>query len=111
MSGDPKLPTLTTKPKEREESRTRTIPPFNVILKNDDHHSFEFVINVLCKALNYDTQKAFLLTQEAHSSGRAVVWTGPKEVAEFKAEQIQTFHETRGDGAKLGPLDCSIEPA
>lgn len=101
----------TTKPREREEVRTRTIPPYNVILQNDDHHSFEFVVNVLRKALGFDEQKAFLLTHEAHTSGRAIVWTGPKEVAEFKVEQIRTFHETRGDGAKLGPLDCAIEPA
>ena len=101
----------TTKPKEREESRTRTIPPYNVILKNDDHHSFEFVIHVLRKVLGCDEQRAFLLTHEAHQTGRAVIWTGTREVAELKVEQIQTFHETRHDGAKLGALDCEIEPA
>jgi hypothetical protein len=41
-----------------------------------------------------------------------VVWTGPKEVAELKAEQIQTFHEIREpDARNLGPLGCTIEPA
>jgi ATP-dependent Clp protease adaptor protein ClpS len=103
--------TTTTKPVEREESRTRTIPPYNVILRNDDFHSFEFVIQVLRKALGVDEQKAFLLTEEAHTSGRAIVWTGPKEVAEFKVDQIRTFHEKRGNGTNLGPLDCDIEPA
>jgi ATP-dependent Clp protease adaptor protein ClpS len=101
----------TTKPEEREETRTRTIPPYNVILKNDDHHSFEFVISVLRRALGYSQERAYLLTHEAHNSGRAVVWTGTKEVAELKVEQIRTFHETRSDGAKLGPLECDIEPA
>ena len=48
---------------------------------------------------------------EAHNTGRAVVWTGPKEVAELKAEQMQSFHETRDDGRKLGPLGVTIEPA
>lgn len=103
--------TASTKPKEREEQRTRRFPPYHVILKNDDFHSFEFVVNVLRKSLGYAEEKAFVLTHEAHQSGRAVVWTGPKEVAEFRLEQIQTFHETRDDGAKLGPLDCELEPA
>jgi ATP-dependent Clp protease adaptor protein ClpS len=99
------------RPKEREEKRTRQVPLYNVILMNDDHHSFEFVIGVLQKALSYPQEKAFKLTEEAHSRGRAVVWTGPKEVAEFRVEQIQTFHEVRAhDGAKLGPLECYIEP-
>ncbi len=101
----------TTKPIEREESETRLLPPYNVILMNDDVHSFEFVISVLRKAIGCDEPRAFQLTEQAHSRGRAVIWTGAKEVAEFKVEQIRTFHETRADGAKLGPLDCDIEPA
>ncbi len=100
-----------TKPKTREASETRQIPPYHVILENDDHHSFEFVVEVMQKAMGYNEQRAFLLTHEAHSKGRAVVWTGPKEVAELKAEQISSFHETRADGRKLGPLGVSVEPA
>lgn len=113
MSGDPLAPeeVTVTRPREREETRTRTIPPFHVILKNDDYHSFEFVVEVLRKALGCTEQKAFLFTEEAHTKGRAIVWTGPKEVAELKVEQIQTFHEVRKNGAKLDPLDCDIEPA
>ncbi len=49
---------------------------------------------------------------EAHTSGRAVIWTGSKEVAELKHEQVTTVKETREtDGAELGPLGCVIEPA
>jgi len=114
VSDQPSLPdtTITTKPKEREDTRTRRLPPYNVILDNDDFHSFEFVVAVLQKALGCTEQRAFTLTLQAHNTGRAVVWTGSKEVAELKLEQIETFHETRAaDGAKLGPLTCSIEPA
>jgi ATP-dependent Clp protease adaptor protein ClpS len=103
---------VTVKPKTRDDTKTRRVPPYNVILENDEHHSFEFVVQTLSKALGYALEKAFQLTLEAHEKGRAVVWTGPKEVAELKAEQIQTFHEIRGaDGKQLGPLGCSIEPA
>jgi ATP-dependent Clp protease adaptor protein ClpS len=101
-----------TRPKVRERTRTRRVPPYNVILENDDYHSFEFVIDVLRKALGCSEERAFLLTQQAHLTGRAVVWTGPKEVAELKAEQIGTFHEIRAqDNKPLGPLSCTIEPA
>jgi ATP-dependent Clp protease adaptor protein ClpS len=100
-----------TKPESREETRTRRVPPYHVILENDDHHSFGFVIEVLRKALGYSAERAFQLTQQAHTTGRAVVWTGPKEVAELKADQITTFHEARSDGTNLGPLSCTIEPA
>jgi ATP-dependent Clp protease adaptor protein ClpS len=88
------------------------LPPYHVIILNDDHHSFEFVIHVLREVFRHTVEQAFTLTKEAHDKGRAVVWTGNKEVAELKAEQVETFHETRErDGAKLGPLGCVIEPA
>ena len=114
MSTDPSLPEIqvTTRPKERGKTRTRQVPPYHVILENDDFHSFEFVVDVLQKAMGYSKERAFQLTSQAHTSGRAIVWTGPKEVAELKVEQITTYHEIRGsDQRKLGPLGCHLEPA
>jgi ATP-dependent Clp protease adaptor protein ClpS len=102
---------VTTKPKEKEDTSTRQVPPYHVILENDDLHSFEFVVEVLRKAVGFNEQRAFLVTQEAHTKGRAIVWTGSKEVAELKVEQIRSFHEIRADGHKLGPLGVTIEPA
>lgn len=96
----------------QDVTKTRRIPPYHVILLNDDHHSMQFVMAVLCKVFGCAAERAYQYMMEAHTSGRAVVWTGTKEVAELKVEQIQTVHETRaGDGAKLGPLGCVIEPA
>jgi ATP-dependent Clp protease adaptor protein ClpS len=103
---------MTTQPHTHEETRTRRVPPYNVILENDDHHSIEFVVDVVQKVLGCTLERSVQLTLQAHTSGRAVIWTGTKEVAELKVEQIQTFHEVReSDGAQLGPLSCVIEPA
>src|SRR6516165_1471192 len=103
--------TLTTT-QPREETSTRRIPPYNVILENDDFHSFGFVVDVLQNVLGCASERAVQLTNQAHTSGRSIIWSGPKEVAELKAEQIHTCHEIREPGGKdLGPLGCSIEPA
>ena len=93
-----------------QKPRTRRVPPYNVIIDNDDYHSFEFVIDVLRKVLGCTAQRAFQLTEHAHKTGRAIIWTGPKEVAELKVEQVRGIHEIRGS-RKLGPLGCTIEPA
>lgn len=71
----------------------------------------QFVADVLCKALGVTVERAVQYMFEAHTTGRAVVWTAPREVAELKAEQIQTFHETSQDGRHLGPVGCTVEPA
>lgn len=112
MSEQPATPDLSVQVKPKEKVKTRQVPPYHVILENDDHHSMEFVVGVLRKVLGYAQEKCIQLMMLAHHSGQSVVWTGPKEVAELKVEQILTFHETReGDNAKLGPLGCRIEPA
>jgi ATP-dependent Clp protease adaptor protein ClpS len=101
----------TTKPVEEVESRTRRLPPYHVILENDDHHSMEFVIEVLQKALGYSVERSYQLMMDAHSNGQAIVWTGSKEVAELKLELMTSQHEIHRDGKKLGPLGVRIEPA
>jgi ATP-dependent Clp protease adaptor protein ClpS len=107
---EPKASKPRTRPSDK--SQTRRIPPYHVVLANDDQHTIEFVIDVLRKVLGAPMERAVQLTMEAHTSGRAVIWTGPKEVAELKVEQVTTYHEVRaGDGVELGPLTCTIEPA
>src|SRR4051812_9363037 len=92
------------------ESRSKLLPPYHVIIENDDDHSQLFVVMVLRKVFGYDDTKAGELMMTAHTAGEAVVWTGPKEVAELKLDQLRTFHEKR-DERDLGPLGCRIEPA
>jgi ATP-dependent Clp protease adaptor protein ClpS len=105
-------PDLDVMVKPKTTTRTRRVPPYHVILENDDDHSCEFVVVTLCRALGYSMERSYQLMLQAHHGGRAIVWTGSREVAELKAEQIQTFHETRErDKLKLGPLTCYIEPA
>lgn len=106
---EPEAPDVATRP--QQDVKVRRLPPYHVIIENDDFHTFDFVIAVLCQVIGCTPQKAFLLAEEAHTSGRAVVWTGAKEVAELKVEQIMSFHETRTDGRKLGPLGVCLEPA
>ena len=95
-----------TKTVPEQETHQLRLPPYNVIIENDDYHSQTFVVAVLCKALGHSVERSYQLMLQAHTTGRAIVWTGPKEVAELKAEQIGTFREE-----PYGPLSCTIEPA
>ena len=99
-----------TRPKTREKQKTRLAPPYNVVLLNDDDHSMEFVVMVLSKVFGYQLEKCVQLMLSAHTSGRAIIWSGSKEVAELKVEQIHTFHEMKGV-KDIGALGCEIEPA
>ena len=72
-----------------KEKPPPTQPPYAVIVENDDLHTFEYVIVGLQKVCGYSRQKAFLLAVEIDSCGKAIVWSGTKELAELKCEQIR----------------------
>ncbi len=95
-----------------QETKVLRLPPYHVILENDDHHGMEFVVHVLREVFKYDLPKSFQIMMQAHEKGEAIAWTGSKEVAELKLEQMLTFHEKQArTGDDLGPLGCRIEPA
>ena len=104
-------PLVRPRTKPSGKTKPRVLPPYNVILENDDFHSFDFVISVLRKVFGISEERALEFAIEAHKKGRSIVWTGAKEVAELKVEQIHSFAEIRADGKKLGPLGACIEPA
>ena len=96
-------------PYEETETRTRRQPPYAVILHNDDFNGMDFVVNVLRKVFGYAVEKCIDLMTEAHEKGKSVVWVGPLEVAELKADQI---HSCGPDPAvkKADPLRVTVEP-
>ena len=86
-------------------------PQYAVILHNDPINTMEFVVGVLQKVFGYNLVKALHLMLQAHLTGRCVVWSGPLEVAELRAEQIQSCgpDPTRRE-AGARPLSVSLEP-
>jgi ATP-dependent Clp protease adaptor protein ClpS len=52
---------------------------WQVILYNDDYHLFDQVVAQVQKATGYPYRRAYAITLEAHTTGRAVVWAGDIE--------------------------------
>jgi ATP-dependent Clp protease adaptor protein ClpS len=94
------------------ETKTRRQPPYAVILHNDDLNTMEFVVTVLRKVFGYTVEKCVELMIEAHEKGRSVVWIGPLEVAELKADQIHSCGPDPAQKARgAQPLGVTVEPA
>jgi ATP-dependent Clp protease adaptor protein ClpS len=94
-----------------EDTRTERQPPYAVILHNDDINTMDWVILVLRKVFGYTVEKCFQHMLEAHETGRSVVWTGAREVAELKADQIVSCgpDPSRVD-ARAETLRVTVEP-
>jgi ATP-dependent Clp protease adaptor protein ClpS len=109
MSEGLPLPTLPL-PSTRE--RVRRQPPYNVILHNDDDHTFEYVITMMQVLFGHPREKGYQIAQEVHNSGRAIVLTTSREHAELKCDQIHAFGpDPLSSKDCKGSMSASIEPA
>jgi ATP-dependent Clp protease adaptor protein ClpS len=76
------------------------LPPWKVLLHNDDHNEVEYVITTIVSLTSLNEQDAVERTLEAHESGVALLLTTHKERAELYRDQF---------GSK--GLTVTIEPA
>jgi ATP-dependent Clp protease adaptor protein ClpS len=108
-------PVVTTQTAPRSktatETRTKRLPPFNVVVLNDEEHTFDYVIELLTKLFGHPLTAATELTWRIHRSGRAVVYTTHKEKAELKRDQVLAYGPDPRMDISKGPLGCYIEPA
>ena len=74
--------------------------PWQVIVLNDDHNSFDGVAYALAAVLpGVDFDRGMAFADKIHTTGRAVVWSGHKEQAELYWQQLKDF------GLTMAPLD------
>jgi ATP-dependent Clp protease adaptor protein ClpS len=74
--------------------------PWHVIVRNDDHNTFQgvaFALSAVLPGVNFDQGMRF--ANRIHNSGQAIVWSGLKEQAELYWEQLA------GHGLTMAPLE------
>jgi ATP-dependent Clp protease adaptor protein ClpS len=100
-----------TAPREKKGHRTQGLPPYNVVLLDDDDHSFEYVIVMLKALFGHPPEKGYKMATEVHTTGRVVVATTNLEKAELKREEIQAFGPDPLIPRCKGSMSATVEPA
>ena len=85
--------------------------PWNVVLLDDDHHTYDYVIIMLMEIFGYDLQKSYKMTVEVDTKKRVIVWTGHRELAEMKQEQIHEYGPDWRMKSSKGPMSAILERA
>jgi ATP-dependent Clp protease adaptor protein ClpS len=88
------------KPRARDTgSGTGSDRPWMVIVKNDNHNTFDGVAFALARTIpGVTVETGMAMANRIHSSGKAIVWTGQLEQAELYWEQLSGF------GLTMAPL-------
>ena len=84
-----------TKPKRARKASPKNkppqpLPPWKVLLHNDDKNDMLFVVNTVMELTPLNEQDATQRTREANDTGVALLLTTHKERAELYQEQFQS---------------------
>ncbi len=72
------------------KNKPKLLPPFRVILHNDDENSMEHVEATILELTPLKKEEALLRMLEAHQTGCALLLVTHKERAELYAEQFHS---------------------
>ena len=75
---------------------------WRVIVRNDSHNTFEHVAATLARVIpGVSLDQGHAIADRIHSSGQAIVWSGPREPAEHYWKQLEAA------GLTMAPLERS----
>lgn len=83
------------RPEEIVLDRTKLLPPYKVIVHDDDYNEMNYVVFALVHAVNTLTvPEAERIMLTAHLTGQAIVVVCPREVAEYYQERLLSYNLT-----------------
>ena len=99
--------------REKKIEKDKKLPDnvFNVVLLNDDDHSYEYVIEMLMKLFFVSKSQAFRHAEQVDQTGRTIVITCGKPEADYAKDQIQNYGADPRIVASKGSMSAIVEPA
>jgi ATP-dependent Clp protease adaptor protein ClpS len=99
-------------PKQRDQTHDETKPEplYNVVLIDDDDHTYEYVVRMLCTLFGHSVEVAFAMACEVDAQGRVIVDTTHRERAELKRDQIRSFGADPLLRGSSGSMHSVVEP-
>lgn len=81
-------------------------PPalYRVVIKNDDYTPMEFVVRVLERFFDMNTNLATNIMLQVHNNGRGICGIFSKDIAETKVTHVNNYAQENEH-----PLLCSME--
>ena len=97
------------KTKKKPQAKPRKMPQYNVILWNDDDHSYDYVIGMMQKLFGFPREQGFKIAKEVDKQGKAICLTTTLEHAELKRDQIHAYGPDPRSQKCQGSMSATIE--
>jgi len=101
---------VTTTPETRQRTQDRQAPLYNVVLLDDDEHSYDYVVEMLERLFALSLDDAWNRAVEVDSTGRTIVITCELPQAEFGRDQIHAFGADWRMPQSKGSMSAVVEP-
>ena len=98
-------------PEVEDQVRDRLDSLYNVILLDDDDHTYDYVVEMLVKILGITEKRAFQHAVEVDRESRTLLLTCGRPEAEAKRDQIHAYGADWRLPRSKGSMSAIIEPA
>ena len=101
-------PEIQQVPKEKKKPKRQ--PRYNVILWNDDDHTYDYVVRMMQDLFGHEYEKGVKIALEVDTRGKAICLTTTMEHAELKRDQIHAYGKDKLIARCKGSMSATIEP-
>jgi ATP-dependent Clp protease adaptor protein ClpS len=104
-------PVTTPAPVREARGSEDLAPLYNVVLLDDDDHTYDYVVEMLMKLFFMTADEAFRRAVEVDTAKRTVVLTCDLPAAEFARDQIHSYGADWRLERSKGSMSAIVEPA
>jgi len=98
------------KSRPEQERKPKRQPRYNVVLWDDDEHTYEYVIRMMKELFGHSSEKGFQIAEQVDRAGKAICLTTTREHAELKRDQIHAYGRDPLIPRCQGSMSATIEP-
>ncbi len=95
---------------ESRRNKPKRQPRYNVILWDDNDHSYDYVVMMLRELFGHPIERGFQMAKEVDNRGRVICLTTTMEHAELKRDQIHAYGADPIIARCKGSMKATIEP-
>lgn len=83
---------------------------WHLVLLDDDHHTYQYVIAMVQAVFGYGPEKGFAIACMVDSQGQAILMTGSRDEVELKQQLVHSFGPDPLMETSAGSMTAIIEP-